>query len=398
MSGQNDLRHYLMKHFLILVFLAGGAELILNFLFQVFAYPALDKIFNLNQIWEDVTLSGAVWMILKSFLAAALGKIALVLPGALGRYIESQMAVYMENDILNHLHSYLAGLSFWQARLLGTVLVALLLLMLLTWLLPYILAAVSFGFTVSRKAAELEAAELAKQEAYERQRNLLLSDVAHDLKTPMTTIVGYSQALLQEDVTEPEKRQEYLAAIQRKALQMNELILLLFEYVKLDSEGFSLKLENADAAECVRELVAAMYADFEENDMEVVVDVPETTIVLSLDVIQFGRAFSNLLVNARKHNPRGTTVGINLKENIQEVELRVWDNGIVIADEVAERLFEPFVQGDASRKSKSGSGLGLSITQKIIAMHGGEVRFEQNNVTEGKTKEFIIILPKKREW
>lgn len=398
MSDKNNLRRYLMKHFLVAVFFVGIAELALNFLFRVFAYPALDHFFGLQQVWEDVDLSQALMLVVQSIFVFLINRLIVFFPGVLSQYLETQFASQMEGSIFHYLQNYLSDYTPLEARLMTTVFVLFLVFLLLVWLLPYILAAASFGATVSRKVAELEATEQEKQAAYERQRNLLLSDVAHDLKTPMTTVVGYAHALLHEDVTNPDQQREYLEAIHRKSIQMNELIRLLFEYVKLDSAGFALKLEDVDAVECVRETVAAMYADFEDDGISLAVNIPEERVELQLDVLQFTRALTNLFVNARKHNPRGTTVGVEMTEMGQEVELRVWDSGVAIAQEIATHLFDPFVQGDASRRSKSGSGLGLSITKKIIEMHGGEVTFEQNNLPPGKTKEFIVILPKKREY
>ena len=398
MSDKNNLRRYLMKHFLVAVFFVGIAEIALNYLFRTLVYPALDHFFGLQQVWEDVGLSQALMLALQSIVVFLINRLTVLFPGALGQYLENQIASQMEGSIFHYLQSYLADYTPLEARLMTTVFVLFLAALLLLWLLPYILAAASFGAVVSRKVTELEEEQRQRQAAYERQRNLLLSDVAHDLKTPMTTVVGYAHALLHEDVANPGQQREYLKAIYRKSIQMNELILLLFEYVKLDSEGFALKIEDVDAAECVRETAAAMYADFEDDGMTFLADIPEDRVALPLDMLQFTRALTNLLVNARKHNPRGTTVGVEMTELGQEVEVRVWDSGEPIAEEIAAHLFDPFVQGDASRRSKNGSGLGLSITRKIIEMHGGEVSLIQDNLPPGKTKEFVITLPKKREY
>lgn len=240
----------------------------------------------------------------------------------------------------------------------------------------------------------------SKGKIYERQRNLLLSDVAHDLKTPMTAVAGYAHALAAGDVPDAAKQQEYLEVIQNKTMQMNELLLLLFEYVKLDSEGFSLNPVETDLVELLRETVAVQYTDFEEKEMELVVELPEEAKMFPLDVLQFQRAVQNLLVNARKHNPAGTVVGVRFSETDSAFVISVWDSGVKIPEETAEHLFEPFVQGDSSRRSKGGSGLGLSITQKVIAMHGGSIRLEQEEQSGGEkkyTKAFVITLPNPRE-
>ena len=134
----------------------------------------------------------------------------------------------------------------------------------------------------------------------------MLSDIAHDLRTPMTTVNGYAKALADGMVVEPEKQLEYLQAIQNKSARMNDLIHLLFEYVKLDSEGFSLDRKETDLSELLRENAALIYADFEDAGMEFEIDIPEEVVSVSVDPIQFSRVITNLLNNAMKHNESGS--------------------------------------------------------------------------------------------
>lgn len=400
MNGKKNLRFFLMKWFLLLLLLVGVTEAILNVFFHGVIFPWMDSLFGLSQYLGETGLSGLVAVVLQNLFFLLLGKAAEILPKGIADYIETQFAYRMEHNLFQWMTAYTEDFSAGEVSLYLSVFGIILFLLLLLWLLPYVLAAVSFGTLVSRRVADLEAEERKKQEEYERQRNLLLSDVAHDLKTPMTAVAGYAHALAAGDVADDAKRQEYLEVIRNKTMQMNELLLLLFEYVKLDSEGFSLKLEEADLTELLRETVAAQYTDFEEKEMELVVELPEEPKLFPLDAVQFQRAVQNLLVNAVKHNPAGTTVGVRLEETGGAYVISVWDSGVEIPEETAEHLFEPFVQGDASRRSKGGSGLGLSITQKVIAMHGGSIRLRREEQPEGEgacTKAFVIMLPKPRE-
>ena len=114
----------------------------------------------------------------------------------------------------------------------------------------------------------------------------------------MTTVNGYAKALADGMVVEPEKQLEYLQAIQNKSARMNDLIHLLFEYVKLDSEGFSLDRKETDLSELLRENAALIYADFEDAGMEFEIDIPEEVVSVSVDSIQFSRVITNLLNNA----------------------------------------------------------------------------------------------------
>ena len=222
-----------------------------------------------------------------------------------------------------------------------------------------------------------------------------MSDVAHDLKTPMTTVAGYAKALVeqgeQEDGIPREKQREYLEAIYNKSMQMSGLLSFLFEYVKLESEGFKLNKTKIDIFELLRECVAGMYMDFEEKGMEILPLIPEEEVFLEVDAVQFHRVINNLLSNALRHNNPGTKVWVMAEAEDDEIIIRVCDSGAVIPQETARYIFEPFVLGDESRNSKGGSGLGLSIAHKAVAMHGGSLVLEQGEWEE-YTKAFVIRL------
>lgn len=274
---------------------------------------------------------------------------------------------------------------------MGTALLTI--IIIITLLLPYLIAALLFSRMAELHIRQLKEQERQQREEYDRRRNLLLSDVAHDLKTPMTTVAGYARALLEE---RDAPVQEYLEAIYGKSMQMNGLISLLFEYVKLDSEGYQLKKSRENLWELLRKCVADLYLDFEEKEMEVFADIPEESLWFSVDKLQFERVISNLLNNAVRHNPRGTAVWIKAKEEDETITIRISDNGPVIPPETAKYIFDPFVSGDESRRSRGGSGLGLCIAHKIISMHEGSLTLNQEE-EEGSVKSFVIQLQIKEE-
>ena len=280
-----------------------------------------------------------------------------------------------------------------EARIYLAGTAALTILIVITLLLPYLLAALAFSRMVALHIRQIETLEQQQREEYDRRRNLLLSDVAHDLKTPMTTVAGYARALLEE---QDAPVREYLEAIYGKSMQMSGLISLLFEYVKLDSEGYQLKKSQENLWELLRECVASLYLDFEEKDMEISADIPEEPLWFPADKLQFQRVISNLLNNAIRHNPRGTRVLVKAAAEEETILIRISDSGAEISEEIAEYIFDPFVSGDESRRSKGGSGLGLCIAHKIIAMHQGSLTLEQNH-SQGETKSFVIRLPAAEE-
>ena len=260
-------------------------------------------------------------------------------------------------------------------------------LTLVMFAIPIVMTAVWFSRIVAEEVEKNARQEQELRENYERARNLMLSDIAHDLRTPITTIGGYAKALNDGLVTSDEKRTEYLEAIENKSKRMSDLITLLFDYVRLDSENYQLRLEKTDIAELLRENAAMLYADVEEKGMEFEIDIPEEPVFLEVDRLQFSRVVTNLINNALKHNEAGTTLWLQLKASAQIV---VGDNGKPIEPLVAEHIFEPFVVADASRVSKGGSGLGLSIAKKIVQMHGWTIELQQD--FERQEKSFVINI------
>ena len=284
-----------------------------------------------------------------------------------------------------------SGQEIWNLYYIGCLI--LLLLLIFIALLPYAAGAVKFGRLIQKEMEQRWKEGRERQQGYERRRSLMLSDIAHDLKTPITTINGYAQALRDEVVTGDDKKKQYLNAICNKSQRMDDLITLLFEYVKIDSEGFSLHKERADIVEVLRENVALFYADFERKGIEVELDIPEQCIWWEIDKIQFSRAVANLLNNELRHVEKGEMVVIRLlwDEDRERVSILFGDTGEQILDEIAKHIFEPFVMGDASRSTKGGSGLGLSISSKIVKMHGGRLYLDRNSTQEYK-KAFVIVL------
>ena len=122
-------------------------------------------------------------------------------------------------------------------------------------------------------------------------------------------------------VQEPEKQQEYLNAIQNKSVRIGNLINLLFEYVKLDSEGFALNGKTLDLCELLRENAAMLYAEMEENGMTLTADIPEETIPVWADELQLSRVVTNLLTNAMQHNPKGTRIGLFAYRELERIYL-----------------------------------------------------------------------------
>lgn len=319
-------------------------------------------------------------------LQTLLYSLATLLPGTISGYVQGSISKWMGDTLRIAVTSPLFT-GRWGVAL-RIVVIVIVLVMLFISLLPWMMGAFYYYYVVTKKVNELMEEEKAQQIAYDRQRNLLLSDIAHDIKTPLTTLCGYSKALSDGVVEEEGKRQEYLEAIYNKSMRMNELITLLFEYVKMDSSGFELHREEGDLGELVRECTAALYTDFEEENISLVINISEEPMPCLMDKVQMARAITNLLNNTIRYGRAGGRALVRLEDYC----VTVADDGMEIDRAFAAHIFEPFSRADSARSTNGGSGLGLSIAYKIVQMHGGELCVKLD-YGQGYTKAFQIWMP-----
>lgn len=227
----------------------------------------------------------------------------------------------------------------------------------------------AFNSTVSK----LEKSEKEKDIAQDSKKRMI-RDISHDLKTPITSILGYSKAMLDDVVTDENDKKTYLNYIYNKTKRINYLVDELFIFSKLDSPGYTLNLEKQDICEFLRELVALYYIDIEENNFLLDIDIPEESIYSMIDTKELERALGNIITNSIKYNKSGTKIFIGLIKEVDNVCIVIEDNGIGISENVIEKIFDEFVRADESRKTDGGSGLGLAITKKIIKLHDGDIK------------------------
>lgn len=224
----------------------------------------------------------------------------------------------------------------------------------------------------------------------EESKNRLMLDLAHDIKTPMTTIKSYSMALYEDMIEDENKRKEYFKTLYRKSERVSGLIEDLFEFVKLDNKKSMINVENVNIAEELRFIVLEFYEEIESLNIEPIINIPEEPIFLNLDLKLIKRGISNIIENSIKYNINATYIKIELIETINNVEICISDDGIGIPKSINKTLFDEFVRGDESRGTDGGTGLGLAISKRIIEKHGGEIKLL--DVSKGAL--FQIILKK----
>lgn len=376
--NKQDLRWFLIRRFLILMAVMYLCGELLNLFFSTLGFPLLYRLLSYLDIRfvSDGSVIADLLHLLCYFMAD-------FLPGDLSEWAKQGMDSGAWGIRISVNAPYASGIS---VRLLRFGMLCVVLFLLELRMAPYLVGGFFYCRMVARKMKDLLEEEKEQQQAFERRRNLLLSDIAHDIKTPITTICGYSRALSEGLVAE-EKKQSYLDVIYQKSLRMDELLTLLFEYVKLESEGFTLHKERGNLAELVRKMTALLYADFEDKNIAVVTEISEEDATFEMDELQLGRAVTNLLTNALRYGKAGGRVLVRL----EDYEITVADDGEPIDPAFAEHIFDPFTRADSARTSEGGSGLGLGIARKIVEMHGGKLVLNLN-FGEGYTKAFQIRL------
>jgi len=221
------------------------------------------------------------------------------------------------------------------------------------------------------------------------EQNMLYSCIAHDLKTPMTSVQGFAAALRDGKIKDGEQG-EICDIIYLKTRHMNELVDTLSAYSKLGTEDFALNLSEVNICSLVRDTAAMNYSDFESKGIELSIEIPDEPVICSLDKKEFTRAVSNVMVNACKHNPSGCEVLIKVHTDGGHTYITIADTGDVISSELVPALFDPFVCGSASRTSGEGSGLGLAVSAKIAEKHGAELSYSTD--VSGYSKGFIFDI------
>lgn len=376
---KKKLKWYLINRFLVIMLAIYVSGEMINMLYRSVIFPFLVSFLNDQQI--QVTGKSNVFFFMIQML---LYFVSSLLPHGAAEWVQYRLSLGMGEALQINIDSPLYS-GRWSI-LLRIMFIAVFLFLLGIRMLPYVAGAVWYCWIVTGQVNHLLEEEKEHQLDYERKRNLLLSDIAHDIKTPITTICGYSKALA-EGVVQEEKRQTYLDTIYSKSMRMDELVTLLFEYVKLGSEGYVLDRQPCNLAEVLRECVALVYAEFEEGRMDVVLEIPEENVPYEIDRLQMSRAISNLLTNAARYGKAGGRVLVRLQDEV----ITVADDGEPIDPAFAEHIFEPFARGDKARSTKGGTGLGLGIAAQIVKMHGGRLELD-SHCEEGYTKAFRIHL------
>lgn len=226
----------------------------------------------------------------------------------------------------------------------------------------------------SEKLKEKERAALDIERNAERQKNELITNVAHDLRTPLTTIVGYLELIKDDTALSKEDVHKYSGIAYEKSIRLQEMMDDLFEFTKLDNADIKLNKSMINLSGLIMQMTDEFYPSFKDCNITPIVDLPEENIYVQGDGQLLARVFDNLISNALKYSYHNTDLKIEVSGDEKYATVKVINHGDTIASEDIPLLFNKFYRTDSSRNSKTGgTGLGLAITKNIVDLHHGDI-------------------------
>lgn len=226
----------------------------------------------------------------------------------------------------------------------------------------------------SEKLKEKERAALDIERNAERQKNELITNVAHDLRTPLTTIVGYLELIKDDSALSKEDVHKYSGIAYEKSIRLQEMMDDLFEFTKLDNADIKLNKSMINLSGLIMQMTDEFYPSFKDCNITPIVNLPEENIYVQGDGQLLARVFDNLISNALKYGYHNTDLKIEVSGDEKYATVKVINHGDTIASEDIPLLFNKFYRTDSSRNSKTGgTGLGLAITKNIVDLHHGDI-------------------------
>lgn len=221
----------------------------------------------------------------------------------------------------------------------------------------------------------------------EETNRQLMTSLSHDVRTPLTTLIGYLDAAHKGIVTGKD-RDDYIETARRKAHDLKEYIDVLFDWFKLNSNEFAMDINIVEAAELTRNILIDWIPIFEDKQIDYNIDIPEQPFRVKLDTDGYMRILNNLIQNVISHS-HADKIEIILSKQEKNMQIRLADNGIGIEKEDLKHIFERLYKCDKGRSEK-GSGLGLSIAHQLVEKMNGTITA---NSTQGTGTEFTLLFP-----
>ena len=215
----------------------------------------------------------------------------------------------------------------------------------------------------------------------------LMTSLSHDVRTPLTTLIGYLDAA-HKGIARGKERDDYIETARRKAHDLKEYIDVLFDWFKLGSNEFSMNISTVDLTELTRNILIDWIPIFEDTQVDFSIDIPEQPFRVSIDPDGYMRILNNLIQNVISHS-HADKIEISLSGQGGNIKILLRDNGVGIDKEDLKHIFERLYKCDKGRSEK-GSGLGLSIVHQLVEKLNGTITVDS---VPGKGTVFTLLFP-----
>ncbi|WP_028612353.1 sensor histidine kinase [Paenibacillus harenae] len=208
----------------------------------------------------------------------------------------------------------------------------------------------------------------------EEERKRMIANISHDLRTPLTSLLGYLEALRNDATLTAEERNDFIRIASGKGNALLERLQEFFELAKSEADDTIAELRRVNLTDIVQEVMLGFYPAFQKIALTPTVHIPDSPLYVMSDSVSLRRVLENLISNALRYGQDGKEIGVAVREETDEVWVDIWDRGIGIPPQDVPRVFERFYTGEVSRNaSLRGTGLGLTIVKNLVEKQGGRI-------------------------
>ncbi|MDP4093084.1 MAG: HAMP domain-containing sensor histidine kinase [Bacillota bacterium] len=234
--------------------------------------------------------------------------------------------------------------------------------------------------TINQMSSELKRL-IEKERKWEKEKDDMISNISHDLRTPLTSIIGYLQLIINYEKNGNEVYMaQYANIAYSKSLELKVLIDQLFEYTSISNKEFKLNIIKIDAAELINQVVLGQMPVLQEKSLQCRMHYPDEKVYIYADAVLIARVFDNLITNAVKYGSNSENIDVELSKESNDAVIRITNYGVEIPQSDLPYIFDRFYCVDKSRSSnRAGTGLGLAIVKSIVEKLNGKIYAYSND-------------------
>lgn len=248
-----------------------------------------------------------------------------------------------------------------------------------------------FANTINHMAGELQT-KIERERQLEKTKSVLITNVSHDLRTPLTSMIGYLKLVIDKKYKNINQMESYIQIAYGQTDKLKMLVEDLFEYTKLTDNNTILEKQKICLNELLEQLIEELVPVCTENDIVMVKELYKEKVFMLADPDKLVRVFENLLTNALRYSQKPGEIKVRLVKEENSIIISIHNNGEVIPEEDLPRIFNRFYRVEKSRTaSQGGSGLGLAISKSIIDLHGGHIWAESSTCETKFSVQFNIV-------